>query len=92
MSGAKEFPFREARRVTSQEVAMARRAIEAKLGVKRRARGRPPKGLDKYKPIQIRLHPKAIQWAKSEAKHRGIGYQTVINQALLMMPGPGART
>ena len=84
MSRAKEFPFRQARRATSQEVEMARKAIESKLGVKRRARGRPAKGLDKYKPIHIRLHPKAIRWAKSEAKHRGIGYQTVINQALLM--------
>ena len=62
---------------------MARKAIEAKLGVKRHVRGRPPKGLDKYKSIQIRLHPKAIQWAMSEAKHLGIGYQTVINQVLL---------
>ncbi len=84
MSRAKEFPFRQARRATNQEVELARKAIEVKLGVKRHARGRPPKGLDKYKPIQIRLHPKAIRWAKSEAKQLGIGYQTVINQALLM--------
>ena len=83
MSRIKEFPFKQAYRVTSQEVAMARKAIEAKLGVKRHARGRPPKGLNKYKPIQIRLHPKALQWAMSEAKHLGIGYQTVINQVLL---------
>ena len=83
MSRAREFPFSRARRVTAQELATARKAIGAKLGVKRHARGRPPKGLDKYKPIQIRLHPKAMRWAKSEAKHRGIGYQTVINQALL---------
>lgn len=83
MSRAREFPFRHARRVTSQEVEAARKAIGTKLGIKRRVRGRPPKGLDKYKPIHIRLHPTAIRWAKSEAKHRGIGYQTVINQALL---------
>jgi predicted DNA binding CopG/RHH family protein len=31
----------------------------------------------------IRLHPKAIAWAKREAKKRGIGYQTVINETLL---------
>ena len=83
MSRVKEFPFKEARRVTSQEVEAARKAIESKLGVKRRVRGRPPKGQDKYKPIQIRIHPKALRWAKAEAKHRGIGYQTVINQVLL---------
>ena len=84
MNKKNDFPFHRARHATNQELEMARKAIEAKLGVKRRARGRPPKGLDKYKSIQIRLHPKAIQWAKSEAKHRGIGYQTVINQALLL--------
>lgn len=83
MSRAKQFPFSRARRVTSRELATARKAIAAKLGVKRHARGRPPKGLAKYKPVNIRLHPKAIQWAKSEAKHLGIGYQTVINQTLL---------
>ncbi|MBI4667637.1 MAG: AT hook motif protein [Elusimicrobia bacterium] len=83
MSKIKEFPFSRAHRVTNQELEIARKAIEAKLGIKRHTRGRPPKGLDKYEPIQIRLHPKALHWAKLEAKHRGIGYQTVINQALL---------
>lgn len=83
MNKIKEFPFKQAHRVTSKEVEMARKAIETKLGVKRHARGRPQKGLDKYKPIQIRLHPKALQWAMLEAKHLGIGYQTVINQVLL---------
>ncbi len=83
MNRIKEFPFKQAHRVTSHEVEMGRKAIEAKLGVKRPVRGRPLKGLDKYKPVQIRLHPEALRWAKSEAKHLGIGYQTVINQVLL---------
>lgn len=62
---------------------MFKGAIEDKLGVKRPSRGRPKKMTDKYKPIAIRLHPKIILWAKREAKRRGVGYQTVINEVLL---------
>lgn len=83
MSKAKEFPFKSARRVTEEEVKEARKAIEEKLGKKRPSRGRPPKGEDKYSPVSIRLHPKVLQWAKREAKKRGIGYQTIINEVLL---------
>lgn len=83
MSRERDFDFSRARRSTPEEVEMFRRAIERKLGVKRPPRGRPPKGRDKYRPIQIRLHPEAVRWAKTEAKRRGIGYQTVINEALL---------
>lgn len=71
------------RQVTPEETEMFRKAIETKLGVKRPSRGRPPKEKDKYTPIAIRLHPKIIKWAKQEAKRRGIGYQTVINEVLL---------
>jgi len=47
-------------------------------------RGRPPKkGADKYRSIHIRIHPKALEWARAQAARRGIGYQTVINEALL---------
>lgn len=83
MKRIKEFDFKKSRPVTFKEVLMARKAIEKKLGVKRLKRGRPPKGLDKYNPIQIRLHPQALQWAKFEAERRHIGYQTVINETLL---------
>jgi len=31
----------------------------------------------------VRLNPKVVAWAKKEAQRRGIGYQTVINEALL---------
>ncbi|WP_322745567.1 hypothetical protein [Plectonema radiosum] len=31
----------------------------------------------------MRFHPKIIAWAKKKAEKRGIGYQTVINEALL---------
>lgn len=85
MKKAKPFPFERARRVTSEEVDRYRKAIEAKTGKPRRPRrGRPPKSPEvKYQPIAIRLHPRVIAWAKKEAKRRGVGYQTVINEALL---------
>ena len=83
MPKAREFPFEAARRVTPREVAAARTAIEEKLGKKRPRRGRPPKGDEKYVPVSIRLHPRVVAWAKKEARRRGLGYQTVINDALL---------
>ena len=87
MKKPREFPFEQARRVTAEEVAAARSAIAAKLGKPRAHRGQPPKGADKYTPLSIRLHPKVIAWAKREARRRGVGYQTVINEALLKAAG-----
>jgi uncharacterized protein (DUF4415 family) len=87
MKRAKEFPFERSRRVTRDEVSKARVAIAEKLGKKRAARGRPAKGVEKYSPVSIRLHPKVIAWARREAKRRGVGYQTVINEALLKATG-----
>ncbi len=87
MKRAKEFPFEGARRVTRAEVTKARAAIAEKLGKKRAVRGRPAKGPEKYSPVSIRLHPKVIAWARREAKRRGVGYQTVINEALLEATG-----
>ena len=46
-------------------------------------RGRPPKGAEKHQPVSIGLHPSVLTWAKHEAKRRGLGYQTVINEVLL---------
>ncbi|MBI1815472.1 MAG: BrnA antitoxin family protein [Deltaproteobacteria bacterium] len=83
MKRAKDFPIEQARRVTAREVEAARKAIEERLGRKRVRRGRPPKGDEKYAPFSIRLHPRVIAWAKKEAKRRGLGYQTVINEALI---------
>ncbi|MBI2061316.1 MAG: BrnA antitoxin family protein [Nitrospirae bacterium] len=85
MKKLREFPFESARRITDKEVRAAHKAIEHKLGVKRRSRGRPPKNGDKYLPISIRLHPRVAVWAKQEAERRGVGYQTVINEVLLKM-------
>lgn len=83
MKKEKEFDFSKARRVTPQETAAFRKAIEETFHVKRPVRGRPPKGSDKYREVHIRLHPKALRWVRAQAKHRGIGYQTLINEVLL---------
>lgn len=84
MKNSKNFPFEKARRISSEEVSSARKAIEAKTGKKREARGRPAKSQEqKFVPTSIRLHPKVLAWAKKEAKKKGVGYQTIINEILL---------
>jgi uncharacterized protein (DUF4415 family) len=83
MKKPREFPFDKARRVSATETEAARKAIQAKLRVKRSKRGRPPKGEEKFQPISIRLHPDVLAWARSEAKRRKVGYQTIINETLL---------
>ena len=84
MKTSKEFPFEKARRLTDRELAATRKAIEEKTGVPRPTRGRPAKPeVDKYLPTSIRLHPKVIAWARRQAKKRGVGYQTIINEVLL---------
>jgi uncharacterized protein (DUF4415 family) len=84
MKSPKEFRFENSRRVTSGETSKFKKAIEKKLGTKRPARGRPPKPQDeKFEAISIRLHPLVVAWAKSEAKRKGVGYQTIINEFLL---------
>jgi len=84
MKKESEFPFDRARRVTPQENEKFKQAISEQFGIKLRKRGRPTKDQEeKYEPISIRLHPKVLAWAKQEAKKRGIGYQTIINEVLL---------
>jgi predicted DNA binding CopG/RHH family protein len=84
MKSSKDFPFEKARRVSSKEVAEGKKAIEERTGKKRVARGRPVKSAaEKFVATSIRLHPKALAWAKREARKRGVGYQTVINELLL---------
>ena len=88
MKTQENFPFERARRVTAREVELARQAIEERTGVRRPARGRPPKAAaDCYRATSIRLHPKVLAWARREAKRRKIGYQTVINEVLLERAG-----
>ena len=73
------------RRATPEETEKYRRAIENTLGVRRLPRmGRPPKHpAHKYRPVYMKLHPRVLAWARAQAKKRGIGYQTVINETLL---------
>jgi uncharacterized protein (DUF4415 family) len=86
MKKKSEFPFDRARQVTPEENQKFREAISEQFGIK--LRNRPVKSEDeKYEPISIRLHPKVLNWAKEEAKKRGIGYQTVINEVLLELVG-----
>lgn len=78
------FDFSKARRFSETEREAIRLGIERKLGVPIPKRGRPTKPHhEKFKHVSIRLHPKALAWAKAEAKRRGVGYQTVINDTLL---------
>jgi uncharacterized protein (DUF4415 family) len=66
------------RKPTAEE---RRRHAEAVANFKKK--GRPAKVFGKYKSVTIRLHPFVLDWAKAEAKRRGIGYQTFINETLL---------
>ncbi|MFI5350491.1 MAG: BrnA antitoxin family protein [Elusimicrobiota bacterium] len=77
-----ESDFKRARRVTAEEHGEFLKAVQ-----NFRARGRPKKIHDKYRPVTIRLHPHVLEWARTEAKRRGMGYQTVINQTLLARAG-----
>jgi uncharacterized protein (DUF4415 family) len=84
MKKKSEFPFDRARRVTPEENQKFREAISEQFGMTLKKRGRPAKNeSDKYELISLRLHPKALAWAKEESQKRGIGYQTVINELLL---------
>ena len=84
MKNSKNFPFEKSRRLTAREVELGRKAIEEKTGKTRQARGRPSKAEEeKFIPTSIRLHPKVLDWAKREAKKKGVGYQTIINEFLL---------
>jgi uncharacterized protein (DUF4415 family) len=81
-----EFPFINSRRISELEVIAAEQAIQRQFGINYTQRGRPKKSdTEKYKPISIRLHPQVIAWAKSEAEKKGVGYQTIINEALLKL-------
>jgi len=73
-----EEDFKRARRVTPEEHKMFKEAVD-----NFRRRGRPHKTTGKYISVTIRFDPLVLDWAKAEAKRRGIGYQTVINQTLL---------
>lgn len=44
--------------------------------------GRPPLGSSARQLIAIRIDPEVLRWTKREAKRRGVGYQTLINEIL----------
>ena len=84
MKKESEFPFERARRVTPEESQKFREAISEQFDMKLRKRSKSAKNKDeKYELISLRLHPKVLAWAKEEARKRGIGYQTFINEVLL---------
>jgi uncharacterized protein (DUF4415 family) len=84
MKNSEDFPFEKVRRISPGEVRAARKAIEEQTGQSRKIRGRPAKAdEEKFIPTSIRLHPVVLRWAKREAKRRGCGYQTLINEVLL---------
>lgn len=85
MADSDRFPFERARRVTRAETRTFRKAYENTFGRKPPRRGRPPKGDAKYRAVHIRLHPEALTWARGQARRRGIGYQTLINETLLSL-------
>jgi hypothetical protein len=68
MKKTEQFDFSRTRRVAPFETAMFRKAIKDIFHVKRARRGRPPK---------------VLAWARAQAKRRGCGYQTFINETLL---------
>ena len=80
MTNIKSFPFEKSRRITLKEIKSARRAIEKKTGVKRKTRGRPAKGSQKYAPTSIRLHPKVLSWAKKEGKNPPVPIVAQVNK------------
>ena len=87
MSDNFEFSFAAARRITPEEVAAAKQAAKEQFGIEPgKQRGRPPKpGDQKYEAVSIRLNPQVLLWAKAEGDRLGVGYQTVINEALLKL-------
>ena len=81
-----EFPFEKARRITPEEVMAAETAIEEQFGINYSRREEPQKSeTEKYQVVSIPLHPQVIAWAKAEAKKQGVGYQIIINEALLKL-------
>lgn len=78
-----EFPFEFGRHLTPAELEENRKGIEALTGIPRARRGRPVKPDDeKFVAISIRIDPAVLERVKKKAKKRGIGYQTLINEAL----------
>jgi uncharacterized protein (DUF4415 family) len=56
-------------------------ASPAQLRAMRRV-GRPPLGVEPRRLIAIRIDPQVLEAVRREAKRRGLGYQSLINDLL----------
>jgi uncharacterized protein (DUF4415 family) len=56
-------------------------ASPARLRAMRRV-GRPPLGAEARRLIAIRIDPRVLEAVRREAKRRGLGYQSLINDLL----------
>ena len=56
-------------------------ASPAQLRAMRRV-GRPPLGVEARRLIAIRIDPQVLEAVRREAKRRGLGYQSLINDLL----------
>ena len=66
-----DFDFSRARRITPAERRMYRQAYKNTFGIEMPQRGRPVKEAHlKYQDIHIKIHPKALLWAKAKAKKK----------------------
>jgi uncharacterized protein (DUF4415 family) len=83
--------LRDFRRVTPEEHARFHEAYVNTFGKEPPRRGRPKKGKDKYVPMYMKIHPRALAWAKATAARQSKGYQTVINEVLLRQAGEFSR-
>ncbi len=76
-----EFPFANARRITSEEVSKAKIAIKQQFGEEYTVR----QNENDYELISFKINPKILDWAKQEAEKEGINYQVFINNQLLKL-------
>ncbi len=81
-----EFDFSKARRMTAEEKRFFRRAFKNTFGyLPPRRKSHALKAKNQYKDIHLKIHLSVLEWAKRNAKKRGVKYQTVINESLLRL-------
>jgi uncharacterized protein (DUF4415 family) len=73
---------RTGHRVTQEEHDRFRRALSKPGHLLPSRMGRPPKGEQKYKSVNMRIAPDVLARLRLKAAKQGIGYQTLINQLL----------
>ena len=70
--------MRQRRRIDFSDIP---EASSAQLRAMRRV-GRPPLGTEARRLIAIRIDPQVLDAVRREAKRRGVGYQSLINDLL----------